>query len=108
MAAFQRRLGDPLKRRKRIVTEISVETTESIYVLRRGVSRAWCSACGMPTEMTEIEPAAEKAGISPRTVYRWIEAGDVHFREEEEIVLVCGRSLSIFLQQRQAGKENHC
>jgi hypothetical protein len=45
--------------------------------------------------MLPVELAAKVAGVSPRTLYRRIEQGKVHFRElSDGAVLVCENSLS--------------
>src|SRR5271155_1555548 len=89
--------GGPLKTRKRkVIKEISVETTESIFIRRSGHSAPdWCSHCGMSTEMLSLEDAALATGLSARFVQQWIDAGRVHFTEPREGAFrVCLRSLS--------------
>jgi hypothetical protein len=91
-----------------VTTEISVETTESILI-RRGSQAAvlWCGKCGMPTEMARAEDAAAIQGVSPRSVYRWVEAGRLHFSEQERgIVRICLRSLSLLLEGGAETKAN--
>jgi hypothetical protein len=44
--------------------------------------------------MLTPEVAARLASVSPRTIYRWIEAGALHFTETPDgILLVCQASL---------------
>jgi excisionase family DNA binding protein len=44
--------------------------------------------------MVTPDEAARLAGVTTRTVYRWIEAGKVHFAETPEgLLLVCPNSL---------------
>jgi hypothetical protein len=38
----------------------------------------WCPACRCRVEMVTPEQAARMAGVSARTIHRWIEAGAVH------------------------------
>ena len=76
-------------------TEITIET-ERIFVLsRRKVSVvSWCHECGLRINMITVDEAAAMAGMSSRTVYRWIEAEKIHFIETcERRLLVCSRSL---------------
>lgn len=45
-------------------------------------------------KMVTPEAAAVVAGVSTRTVYRWVEAGKIHFAETPAgLVLVCLNSL---------------
>ena len=81
-------------KRKRTI-EINVET-EEFYLLRgsRKAVMAWCPACAAGVRMLTAEGAAGAAGVTTRTVYRWVEQGKVHFTETAEgKVLVCVNSL---------------
>ncbi len=81
-----------MKRRKRI--EITVET--SLLVIRRGTNRGqvWCLECSSPVQSVTPEEAAVLAGISTRTVYRRVEAGQLHFIETaEQSLMICLNSL---------------
>jgi hypothetical protein len=83
-------------RRRKVTREITVETTESILIRRRGDGAAlWCSHCGIKTEMVSVEEASVAMGVNARSVNRWIESGRVHSCEPQRGVLrVCLRSLS--------------
>jgi excisionase family DNA binding protein len=77
-------------RRKRR-TEITVET-ERVVVIRqsRSVAPAWCAACAQPATMLSAEEAAAVAGVTRRTIYRWVEAEKVHFVETSDgLLLLC-------------------
>ncbi len=53
-----------------------------------------CAACDCEVNMLPIEMAAKAAVVSPRTLYRWVEQGRVHFRElGDGTVLICENSL---------------
>jgi len=44
--------------------------------------------------MVSADEAAVIARVSPRTIYRWIEAGEIHFEESSEgLMLICPNSL---------------
>ena len=76
-------------------TEITVERSE-VFVLRRTkkTACAWCEACGARVRMLTPEEAGRASGLSARTIYRWIEAGQVHFTETAEgLLLVCLNSV---------------
>jgi len=86
-------------KRKRIVrtAEVTIETEENV-VLRttkgRQTSLMWCPACRRQVEMVTPEQAAEIAGVSTRTIYRWVEGGSVHFNEDNGRLWVCVAAFS--------------
>ncbi len=92
-----------MKRRKRV--EITVET--SLLVVRRSQNQApvWCIECASPVQSVTPEEAAMLAGVSTRTVYRWMEAGQLHFFETaEQSPLICLNSL---LRSTDKGGNDH-
>lgn len=55
---------------------------------------AWCKGCGAGAMLLTAEEAAAAAGVTPRTIYRWVEAGKVHFSETPQgETLICLNSL---------------
>lgn len=76
-------------------TEIIVETERVIIIPSPTVPfYLWCDACSMQTEMVTPEQAAALVRVTPRTVYRWIEAQLLHFVEEPDgRLLICRNSL---------------
>jgi excisionase family DNA binding protein len=75
-------------------TEITVE--EQIRIVRRaGVSvQIACADCGGEVLMVTPEEAALAVGVSARTIYRWVEEGKIHFRENAAgALVVCPRSI---------------
>jgi excisionase family DNA binding protein len=77
------------------LTEIIIETERTLVVGSGGQpTKEFCSGCVAEVEMLTPEQAAAIVKIPPRTVYRWIEAGLLHFIEDAEgIVLICRNSL---------------
>ncbi len=75
---------------------MTIETEESI-VIRAGAglspSALWCPACGRHVDMVTLEQAAHIGGVSPRTVFDWMETGLVHFIEAGEGLSICRPSL---------------
>lgn len=76
-------------------TETTIELRETVVV--RGSAEAWeiCAKCA-PSKaiMVSIEDAAVLAGLPPRIIYRWVEAGAIHCLENEAgWALVCLRSV---------------
>ncbi|MBL8206663.1 MAG: hypothetical protein JNM09_20685 [Blastocatellia bacterium] len=76
-------------------TEIIVETERVIIVHPQSASvRSWCGACSTQVEMVTPEQAAAMIQVTPRAVYRWVEAQLLHFIEEPDgRVLICRNSL---------------
>jgi len=78
---------------------VTIETEENI-VLRgssgRWLSLMWCPACRRKVEVVTPERAAQIAGVSTRTIYRWVEAEKLHFSEvRDRTMFVCLDSLRV-------------
>jgi hypothetical protein len=79
---------------KKRVTTITVESERIIIHRRQQAALVWCAACRAQTLMLNPEEAAAIAAVTPRTIYRWVEAGKLHFTESPEgKLLVCLDSL---------------
>jgi hypothetical protein len=79
--------------RKRL--EIRLERDE-LSVIRRPVNGAltWCGECEERVQMITPDEAVAVARRSAREIYRWVEAGRVHFLETPQGLLsICLRSL---------------
>ena len=76
-------------------TEIIVETERIIIVPTPTMSvHLWCQGCSARVEMLTPEQAAVLLQVTPRVVYRWVEAQLLHFIEEPDgRVLICRNSL---------------
>ncbi len=80
---------------KRVRTEITLETRS--LVLRRSCQQAplYCARCPSPTLLLAPDEAAVLAGVSTRTIYRWVETEQVHFRETQGGgLLVCPKLIT--------------
>jgi hypothetical protein len=53
----------------------------------------WCSVCQRDSAMVVPEEAARCWNIDARSIYRWMEAGVIHFLEVPGGVLVCLSSI---------------
>ena len=75
--------------------EITIQRRELSLSLRSQSPVAErCASCQCEVNMLPVELAAKASGVSPRTVYRWIEQDRVHYRElSDGTVLVCENSL---------------
>jgi len=79
---------------KKRITKITVERERVIISRRQRAASAWCAECRAQTQMLKPEEAAAVAAITPRTIYRWVEAGKLHFTESSDgWLLVCLNSL---------------
>ena len=81
---------------KKKTTTITSESHEVFIVRRRAESliRMWCCDCAIEVEMLKPEEAATIANVSARTIYRWIEAAQIHHCERVGgNVMVCSKQL---------------
>lgn len=79
-------------RRRRM--EITVETRQMIIRRRTRLVSDWCLECSSKVYWVAPEEAATLAGVSTRTIYRRVEAGQLHLNETaEQSPLVCLDSL---------------
>jgi len=63
-------------------TKITVQTERLLIIPRRNRAEGfWCDGCKELVTMISSEEAAAIAGVSSRTIYRWVEAGRIHFIE---------------------------
>ena len=77
-------------------TEITIESRE-VWIIRnqQRATPTWRCECADEGLMLTPEQAARLLCVTPRTIYRWVEAGRTHFRKTENgWLLVCLASLS--------------
>ena len=80
---------------KKRITKITVESERVVISHRRHAALAWCAACRAQTRRLRPEEAAAIAAVTPRTIYRWVEAGKLHFTESPDGgLLICLDSLT--------------
>lgn len=83
------------RKRTHRTTQIEVETRD--VVVSGGGSApivVWCPTCGRQAPMQSPEMAARLVSVDLRTIYRWIEAGEIHCSEKSgNALLVCLVSL---------------
>ena len=79
--------------KKRI--EITVDRRRLVVLMRRDASVSnWCNGCGEQVAMLTPDEAATVANVSSRTIYRRVEAGEIHYTETPEGLLrVCANSI---------------
>jgi excisionase family DNA binding protein len=75
-------------------TEITIETSRRVIVRSSSNWREkWCEQCRGVVRMISPNEAAARLNVSSRLIYRWIEEGSIHFREEPGGLMVCETSL---------------
>ncbi len=84
----------PVEKKK--TTTITTETHD-VFIVRRRTEhsiRMWCTECEAEVDMLTPEESAAIAEVSTRTIYAWLESGQIHYTETTEgNVLVCPRRL---------------
>ncbi|MBL8187497.1 MAG: hypothetical protein JNK38_05795 [Acidobacteria bacterium] len=82
-----------MSKKRRI--EITIEAERSVILRKkRNNAQAWCAHCDAQVRMLTPEEATLVAGVSLRTINRWVEAGKLHFTETpERLLLICFNSL---------------
>jgi excisionase family DNA binding protein len=83
-------------------TEITIETDRVVVIRgRRRSGHAYCERCDKLVEMVTVDEAASFAGVSSRSIFRWVEDGELHFIETANgHLLVCLDSIQ-FLNIRR-------
>jgi hypothetical protein len=82
-------------RRKKKTTIVTFESRERMTI-RRGEQRvvAWCERCSAEVLMVSTNEAASLTGTNARSIFRGVEAGELHFLESETgELMVCSESL---------------
>ena len=81
--------------RKR-TARITVETERLLVITRsQACFEGWCHECGAEVNLICLEEAAAIAGASQRAIFRWTEAGEIHFTETEDgKVMFCLTSIT--------------
>jgi hypothetical protein len=81
-----------MKKRKTITIE-----THQVQIIRARPPEveAWCANCAAQSPFLTPEAAAQMTGTTTRALYRWVEAGALHFIETAEGgLLLCLPSLT--------------
>jgi hypothetical protein len=86
-------------------TKLTIETRRVLLIRRVQSSRQLsCEECGEGVRFVTAPEAATIADTSQRTIYRWAEAGRVHFIEpDDDSLLVCFDSLCDHLIHTERG-----
>lgn len=90
-----------MKKRKR--TRITVETERVLIISQRRNGAARCTACDGEARLLTVEEAAAVAGLKALDIYRFADAGSLHYQESAAgALLICAASLGDFLAKRNA------
>ena len=82
-------------------TEINLQLSEVVAIRTQKVWLTWCPACRKRVRMISSDDAALAARYGAREIYRLVESGQLHFREDENgLLYICFESL-----QRLVGNE---
>src|SRR5258708_38360791 len=75
--------------------EIIVEKHRVLTIgTRRIAAFGWCGPCGLRGRMVTAEDASRIAQVTPRTISRWVETGELHFTESQDgLLLISLKSL---------------
>lgn len=89
-----------MKQKRR--TEIRFQLNEVVSFRAQRVWATWCPHCRQRRRMIPADDAALAAKQSAREIYRLVEAGLLHYREDENgLLYICVASL-----QRLAGNQD--
>lgn len=84
-------------RRQFVITAEKIET----YTVRQEPPQAfqtYCEMCDPKVSCLTVDQTVTVTGLGARTIFRLIEAGEVHFLETEEgHLLLCPNSAALFL-----------
>src|SRR2546425_11358335 len=79
-------------------TEIFLQLSETVAIRTQRVWVSWCAECRKRVRMIPADDASLATGQAAREIYRLVEAGRLHFREDEKgLLYVCSNSLQALL-----------
>jgi len=83
-----------MRKNRRTTTKITIETERLLVVSRSRNLASWCPSCGALVQRVTVDEAAVVARVVSMTVYRWVEAGTIHYTQTEGgVPLLCAVSL---------------
>jgi len=75
-------------------TEITIETERMLFISSPRRVVGWCDACAEEVEMLPVDDAAILRRVKSRTIFRQVEAKQVHSTETANgLLLICLNSL---------------
>jgi hypothetical protein len=80
---------------------ITAEKTET-YTVRQEPSQiveSYCQKCDQATRFLTLEQAVNVTGLGARTIFRLVEADEIHALETEEgYLILCPNSVALFIR----------
>ena len=88
-------------------TELRMQLREVVAIRTQRDWTTWCAACRQRARMIAADDAALAMRISAREIYAHVEAGRLHFREDENgLLYICFASLQrLFAKHDESKKE---
>jgi hypothetical protein len=94
-----RKIGAAVRKKRK--TEIHFEIEEAVAIRHRTVLIAYCQQCRKQSRMIAANEAAVVARLSAREIYRLVEAGHLHYTEDQGgLLYVCADSLQQLVDLR--------
>ena len=92
---------NPCSMKKKRKTEIHFEIEEAVAIRHRSALIAYCRECHRQARMIAANDAAVMARVTARDIYRFVEAGNLHFTEDQGgLLYVCANSLQQLIDLR--------
>ena len=79
----------------RKISIVAVREQSLVVRTANSTNLAWCPICHASGLMVSPATAAAASTQSIRTIYRWVEAGKLHYTEEAAGLLICLASLHL-------------
>jgi hypothetical protein len=79
----------------RKISIVAVRERSLVVRTANSTDLAWCPVCHTSGLMVSPASAAAASMQSIRTIYRWVEAGKLHYTEEPAGLLICLASLRL-------------
>ena len=80
---------------KKRTARITLETERLLVIRSKASGDGWCGKCQAEVKLISLEEAAAVSGASQRAIFRWAEAGEIHFTETADgRVMFCLDSIS--------------
>lgn len=75
-------------------TEITIETERTLFISSPRKVTGWCAVCDAEVQMVPVDEAAILQRVDSRTIFRLVEAKQVHSSETANgLLLICLNSL---------------
>lgn len=96
---FEKRWAKPMRLRRQFV--ITAEKFETFTVRQEPPrsSQAYCEKCDQAIPFLTVDQTVNVTGLGARTIFRLVEAGQLHALETEEgYLILCPNSVAFFVR----------